>query len=226
MAMAWALAAAPAGASGTTPEITAAREGRGATITLRHGELTIVQRLGERTLHLSITEGRDELRVSADLDGRVTLERAGTRRTFEVRSATLDDQAALNALLSGSAAMTAFDRVLELPWARSEMAAPFRTTREAIRALQGDYNVVSRMAAVVSTPRTQVMFARQRLSPSQCWDTYARDVTKYTYDLQSCLSNAYYAWWNPLHSAWCTYEYNLKSSLAAVWLLDCYGVPI
>jgi hypothetical protein len=226
MAVAWALAVAPTFASGTTPEVTATREGRGATLTLRHGGLTIVQRLAERTLDLSVTEGRDELRVSADLDGRVTMERAGKRRAFEVRSATLDDQAALNSLLSDSAAMTAFDRVLASEWARSEMAAPFRTTREVIRALQGDYNVVSRMASVVSTPRTPIVFARQRLSPSQCWDTYSRDVTKYTYDLQSCLSNAYYAWWNPLHSAWCTYEYNLKSSLAAVWLLDCYGVPI
>jgi hypothetical protein len=106
------------------------------------------------------------------------------------------------------------------------MAALFTPTREWIRALQGVDVSVAQMAAAASMPQASIVPARQRLSPSQCWDTYSRDVVKFTYDLQSCLASLSGNWWNPLHTAWCAYEYNLKSSLAGIWLLDCYGVPI
>jgi hypothetical protein len=228
MAAVWTVAVMPAWAN--APDIKATREGRSAaTITLRHGALTVTQRLSDTRLDLHVVQGDDSVELSADLAGRVAIARADARRAFEVRRATRDDQAAFKNIVSESSALSAFETMMQSSWARTDAAAPFRSTRELIRVLQGDYNAVDYMAATRVTPATpmaSIVFARQRLSPSQCWDTYAQDVVKFTYDLQSCLSQVIGNWWNPLHTAWCSYEYNLKSSLASIWLLDCYGVGV
>jgi hypothetical protein len=102
----------------------------------------------------------------------------------------------------------------------------FVSTREVLRVLQGGTPNIAAMAMRPTSAPATLILARQRMSPSQCWDTYSRDVTKFTYDLQVCISWVDANWWNPLHLAWCAYEYNLKSSLSAIWLLDCYGVGL
>jgi hypothetical protein len=116
--------------------------------------------------------------------------------------------------------------LLQSSWTRSaEVATVFKSAREVIRVLQADHNVVERVVAKRPTVAYSIVPVLQR-TPSQCWDAYTRDVVHFTYELQSCLNSASYAWWNPLATGFCAYEYNLKSSLAAIWLLDCYGVPV
>lgn len=224
--MAWAMTVAPALAGVSEPTVKTLRDGNRATITLRAGGLTVTQILTQSVVDIQLGEGHDTLRVTGDLEGRVIVERRGQRHTFSMRAAQAADQVALNAMLSGSPALSAFDRVLQSSWGQSHRAAAmFKSSRELIRVLQGDYRSVTSLAAppVASTALVRVA---QRLSPSQCWDTYARDVIHFTYELQSCLNSASYQWWNPLATGWCAYEYNLKSSLAGIWLLDCYGVPV
>jgi hypothetical protein len=218
----------PAQASVGEPDVRTWRDGDRATITLRSGALRITQMLTRSALRLEIAHDRDVLRLSGDLEGRVSVERNGQRLAFAMRTATADDHAALNTMVTPSTALQSFDALLASAWGRTAPAARlFVSAREVLRVLQGDSkDAVARMMTPPPTASATLMLARQRLSPAQCWDTYARDVTKFTYDLQSCLAQVNANWWNPLHVAWCSYEYNLKSSLAAIWLLDCYGVPV
>ena len=227
MAAAWCVALSPAWANSSEPRVSASREADRAVITLRAGDLTVTQTITRSAVDVRLVRPEDAIRFSGDLDGRVVVERGDRRRAFSMRSALPEDQVALNAIVGESAAFEAFDTLMRSEWARTaQMAGLFTPTREWIRALQGVDVSVAQMAAAASMPQASIVPARQRLSPSQCWDTYSYDVVKFTYDLQACLASVSANWWNPLHTAWCAYEYNLKSSLAGIWLLDCYGVPI
>ena len=224
MAAVWLMAVSPALANTTEPRITVARDGNQRTVTMQSGELHITQTLTPSGVEMRLAVAGDDLAFSGGLDGRVTLERGGERRIFLLRSATPEDRSTFNGLLAESPALAALDAVLGSDWGQtSPLATIFRTTREVIRVLQGDYASIISMMARRSTSNASLVPARQRLSPAQCWETYNRDVVYFTYELQSCLSQVSGQWWNPLATAWCAYEYNLKSSLAGVWLLDCYG---
>ena len=230
MAAVWGVALSAGTAQAGEPHLKTSRSGDQATITLRAGGLTVTQTLTPSAALLRVEVDGDAVQFAGDLDGRVTLERGRTRRTFMVRTASSEDKASVQAMLADSPALRAFDRLLQSAWARTaESATPFKTTRAALRALEGDNQVGNQLVnAVSSTGPTTASLGRvrQRLSPSQCWDTYAKDVVHFTYELQSCLGSVGAQWWNPFATAWCAYEYNLKSSLASVWLLDCYGVPV
>jgi hypothetical protein len=225
--VAWTMMLAPAAARAAEPKIATVRDSDRATITLRMGALTVTETLTRTAVSLRLVHEDDSVRFAGDLDGQVVVERGGTSRHLSLRRAEADDYAAINALLAGSSALRAFDTLLQSAWARSsESAALFKSTREVIRVLQGEPLAKVGAAAItpVAAPAASLVPVRQRPSPSQCWDTYARDVIHFTYELQSCLNSASYQWWNPLATAWCAYEYNLKSSLASIWLLDCFGV--
>jgi hypothetical protein len=227
VAVAWMLAMSSASAATGEPKIETMREGNRITVTLRAGDLTVTQIVTRTGVDLRLTHQDDNVQFSGDIAGRIAVARGGRSRAFALRSAQAADQTALVALLADSPALAAFDKLLHGDWARgAESAVLFKSTREVIRVLQGEAAVVMKMATARTPAATSIVGVRQRLSPSQCWDTYARDVIHFTYELQSCLNSASYQWWNPLATAWCSYEYNLKSSLAAVWLLDCYGVPV
>jgi hypothetical protein len=222
------LSTSPAVAGTAKPEIKTTRHRDGATVVVQAGALTVTQTLTRAAVDLRLALDEDTVQFSADLEGRVLIRRQGAHRAFSVRSATHEDQATLNATLAGSPALAMFDALLRSEWARSsEVATLLQSTREVLRVVQGDYQSIDSLLAASSTPaRVSLIAARQRMSPSQCWETYNRDVVYFTYQLQWCLGSVSSQWWNPLATAWCAYEYNLKSSLAAVWLLDCYGVPV
>jgi hypothetical protein len=222
------LAAAPAVAGGSGPRVGITRDETRAVVTLRGSGVTVTETLTREAIDLRLATPADVLRVQASLAGAVVIERNGARRSFSMQRATFDDHAAVRALIDGSPALAAFDTVLRSDWAqRSPEATLFTSARALLRVFEGDAAAVTTMAAA-APPALAATIApvRQKLSPSQCWDTYSRDVTKFTYDLQACLSMVSANWWNPFHTAWCAYEYNLKSSLAAFWLADCFGVPV
>jgi hypothetical protein len=227
MTMVWVMTMTPALADTGKPEIKTSRQRDGATVTLQAGPLTVMQTLTTTGVNLRLVLADDVLDFSADLAGNVSVARGDVRWGFSVRTATADDQAALRRALANSAAIDAFDALLASAWAQSaEPAVIFRSTREVLRVLQGDHRSIESLVAVRTAPNASIVRVRQRLSPSQCWETYNKDVVYFTYELQSCLSSVSSQWWNPFATAWCAYEYNLKSSLSAIWLLDCYGVGV
>lgn len=226
LAVVGALLLTPWAAAAAEPEFTSSRDGKRATMTLKTGGLTVIQTLSPAVLHFEVARAGDRVRVTGDLDGRVTVERAGTRRVVSMRG-DQDGRRAIHALVSDSSALAEFEALMQSPWARSSRDAVFFvSTREWLRVVQGESFDIAQMLATAAPAATPagIRLIGQR-SPAQCWDTYAQDVVKFTYDLQACLSQAAANWWNPLHTAWCAYEYNLKSSLSAFWLLDCYRVP-
>lgn len=223
----WVMTMTPALANTGRPEIKSTRQRDGATVTLQAGPLQVTQMLTSTAVKLRLTLAEDVLDFSADLAGNVSVARGDVRRGFSVRTATADDLVVLRRVIANSAALDAFDALLQSAWADSaEPAVIFRSTREVLRVLQGDQRSSESRVAVRPAPQASIVRVRQRLSPSQCWETYNKDVVYFTYQLQGCLSSVSSQWWNPLATAWCAYEYNLKSSLAAVWLLDCYGVGV
>jgi hypothetical protein len=208
------------------PEVKIERDDERALVTLKAATFTLMETLTRSGVELRLEEGTDVVQFSADLEGQVVVTRGHRKRAFGLRSATFEDRAALVAMLAESPALAAFDRLLQSTWARSPRASLFTSTREILRVLEGDYTSVAQMMPVRRFETSASLRRVAQRSPSECWDTYARDVIHFTYELQSCLNSASYQWWNPFATAWCAYEYNLKSSLASVWLLDCYGVPV
>lgn len=227
MTVVWVMTMTPALAETGKPEIKTLRQRDGATVTLQAGPLTVRQTLTYTAVNLRLALPDDVLDFAADLAGNVSVARGDVRWAFSVRTATAEDQVALRRAVANSAALGAFDALLQSAWAQSaEQAVIFRSTREVLRVLQGDHWSTESLVSGRPAASAPIVRVRQRLSPSQCWETYNKDVVYFTYQLQGCLSSVSSQWWNPLATAWCAYEYNLKSSLAAIWLLDCYGVGV
>jgi hypothetical protein len=218
-----ALLALPAlAAAQSEPRVSATKGQQQTTITLQSGRLHVMQTLGAELVDLRVTDGSDTVRFTGDLAGRVTLQRGGKRHTLSVRNATASDQAVLAALLAGSTALRAFDGVMETEWGRSaKPAAPFRSARALVAIFRGDYKPTVVVAAMASPPVSMIPVRRD--GPDACWTAYTHTVVRYTYDLESCVAEARDSW-NPFHLAWCAYEYDIKTSLAFAWMLDCYGL--
>lgn len=232
----WALlvacAAAPAAASGReeTPRVNTTRSASHAVMSVKSSAVTVTQTISPDAFDLRLQSAADEVRITGDRGGHVTVVRGGARHALDVRTATLDDQRTVQRMLSGSAALAGFETLMATPWPRPAAVAPVLDAAKAMIALfRGEapraLPLVAAMRAPAPTdvPASSLRRVAQKLSPSQCWDIYAHDVLKFTYDLEACMAEASYSL-NPLRSAWCGYEYNLKATLAAFWLLDCYGV--
>jgi hypothetical protein len=207
------------------PQVAAKRQGAQATITLRADALSVVQTLTRDRVVVRLIAGADLIEVSGDLNGRVTVQRAGQRHVFSVRTATAADAAAVSELLNASPAVQQFDRLMQSSWAQSaRTATPFRSAHALLAVFRGDRQPILSLATTPATPASSITFVRRR-GPDACWSAYSRDVVQYTYDLEACVEEARHSWWLG-HLAWCAYEYNIKTGLAMVWLLDCYGVPL
>lgn len=204
------------------PRVKATRDQQQTTITLQSGSLRVVEKLTATMVDLQLIEGTDSVRFTGDLAGRVSVQRGGARRTLSVRTASAAEQAAVGALLAGSAALRRFDALMATPWGRSARpAGAFRSVHALVALFRGDYRPTAVVAAMAS-PRVSLVPAR-RDGPDACWTAYTHTVVQYTYDLESCVGEASNSW-NPFHLAWCAYEYDIKTSLAFAWMLDCYGL--
>jgi hypothetical protein len=197
----------------------------GAIITLEYGDFRMTQTFSGKTVDMHLSGDGDQLRLTSDLDGNIALERNGNGHRFSMRAATPADRDAVVRLLSGATVIARLDDVLRTEWAQTtNAAAVVASARALIGILEGNVEPVARMAADVRS-RAQapaVIRARSQQTPYGCWETYSQDVLQFTYDLEACLAEAADSW-NPLRTAWCAYEYNLKASFAFVWLTDCFG---
>jgi hypothetical protein len=224
MALMGALLLLPAAAAAEeAPRVKTLKGREEATITVTSGRLQIVQKLSRTRVDLQISEGPDTVKFSGTLSGRVTLERAGTRHAFAMRAATPADEAIVARLLGGSTALKSFDGLMNSAWGRTaKPAAAFRASHALLAVFRGDAQPTLALVTAMSRPQPTLMPAR-RDGPNACWEAYTHDVLRYTYDLEGCVAEARDSWF-PLHLAWCSYEYNIKTSLAFWWMLDCYGL--
>lgn len=224
--VAW-LAASPTWATAepdSTPQIKVSHASGKKTVTLTVDRLRVSQRVSRSTFALTIAEGADVIHFSGDTAGLVVVQRAGQTVRFGLRTATPADVTAASSLLAASPALARFERFVESPWAKSTRgAAVFVSAHAMLSAVQGRASGVQRIVRSMSSGTATGI--RRVDSPEGCWNTYQADVIGYTYQLEACLADASNSW-NPLATAWCAYEYDLKAMLAFMWLLDCSGVGL
>jgi len=207
----------------SVPRVTGSRTNDRATLSLQSGTLQVIQQFTRDGFSLQLTDRGETVRFTGNLAGEVSIRRGGRQHGFSIRRPAPADQAAVEAVLIGSRTLPAFDRVMETPWAKAPVAAAFRSAHALVGVLRADQRplaTVASMAAASSPP--QIVRARAD-GPDVCWSSYTRDVLQYTYDLEGCVAEARDSWF-PLALGWCAYEYNIKTSLAAMWALDCYGL--
>ena len=216
------LIAWPDWAAAQEPQVKATRDKEGATITLSAGTLRVVQKLTADAFDLHLADKGDAVRLTGNLAGRVSVQRGGRRHTFSMRSAGAADRTAVLSLLDRSTALRDFDTVMKSAWATTQRAAVFRSANALLALFRGNYQPTTTLVASMASPAFGVTQVR-RDGPNACWSAYAHDVVQYTYDLEACVAEARDSW-VPWSLGWCAYEYDIKTSLAFVWLLDCYSL--
>jgi hypothetical protein len=208
------------------PRVRASRTHQQASISLQAGALRVTQTMTRKAFELQLTDGKDRVRFTGDVNGNVSVQRGDVSRAFSLRTGSSADQAAVIALLTESTAVRSFDSVMRSGWAASAKSAVlFRAAHSMLGALRGSDRPVAALFRNGAPAANASIIPVRRDGPAACWDAYSRDVIRYTFDLEGCIDEADDSI-NPLHLAWCAYEYNIKTSLALIWLLDCSGVLI
>lgn len=205
------------------PRVTVSRSGGAVTIAAHADRLLASHTLTPRTFTLTLAGAGDRVRIDGNLDGRITVQRAGSNVEVSLSTATMAEATALRDALDASPAVAAFDELMASPWAQEKTpAATLAPVHALVGLLRGNAKPVAAMASAAAASATpRVMTVAQR-GPRECWDTYSRDVVYYTYELQHCVNDSRYTW-NPFHLGWCAYEYNLKATMAGFWYLNCSG---
>jgi hypothetical protein len=221
------LAAMPAivaAQSTTAPRVQVTRSGTQVTIAAKADAWSISQTLTPTTFDLRIGDAVDRVRFVGDKTGRLRIDRGGRTLVLTLLEETpVADLDKVKAMLAGSSALARFDRLMASDWARAAReAAAFDAPHAIVALLQGNaapLEAVVQRARLAGEPRITTV-AQQ--TASWCWRSYERDVLTYTYELESCVAEATWSI-NPLRISWCAYSYNIKASLAFIWLLDCSG---
>jgi hypothetical protein len=212
---------AAAQSAGTTPRVTMTRGKETVTISARTERVRVSQTLTPSSFSLTMSDGRDAVDISGNTDGQVAVRRAGRSLALSMRDSTAREVEAVQALLRGSSAIARLGELATSSWGRSQKDAIVFVTGHAMAALlQGTSAPLK--AIVHRLQASEPVLVRVQRTPGECWRAYERDVLSYTYDLEACIQESSYSL-NPLRSAWCAYSYDLKATLAFVWLLDCNG---
>ena len=216
-------AGAAAGEPPTNPRVSVTRGTDTVTLTARTATLRVSQTLTPTTFDLVVSDGRDSAQITGDTEGRVTVRRSGRTLSLALRDATVAQAEAVRALLRGSTALANLRQLAASAWARSHKdALAFVSAQAMVAVLEGDQTPIRAVVHRIQTSRDPQVVRVRQMTASDCWRAYERDALSYTYELERCMSEASYSL-NPLRSAWCAYSYNLKSTLAFIWLLDCSG---
>ena len=212
-----------AGEPTTTPRVSVTRGADKVTLTARTETVRVSQTLTPKSFDLVVSDGRDSAQITGDTEGRVTVRRAGRTIRLALRDATLREAEAVRALLRGSTALARLRQLAASAWARSHKdALVFVSAQAMVAVLEGDQAPIRAVVHRLQTSREPTVVRVRQMTASDCWRAYERDALSYTYELERCIEEASYSL-NPLRGAWCAYSYNLKASLAFVWLLDCSG---
>jgi hypothetical protein len=207
----------------TSPVVTTSRSNGSVTMVARTDAVRVSQTMTLTGFDLVVSDGRESVRITGDVHGRVRATRAGRSVAITLQQATAADARSASQLLAGSTALARFGDLVRTGWARSTKdALVFVSAHAMVALLQGDAVPLRAMAQhLTSNDEPALVRVRQRTA-GECWRAYEHDVVGYTYELEQCLEEARFSL-NPLRSAWCAYSYNLKATLAFVWLLDCSG---
>ena len=209
-------------AQAAAPNVTITSKNGRVVATLRAENVAVTQTLTANTFDLQIGSAPDQIRVKGDVDGRVSVTRGDRTHAFAIKTARPSDTQVVRDLLANNDALANFRSIASSDWARSTRQAAVFVSADAIVALlQGDSRPTSAMAQRALGGELRIVPAQQ-LTAQQCWRAYERDVLQVTYDLEACVKDASTSL-NPLRLAWCSYEYNIRASLAFIWLLDCSG---
>jgi hypothetical protein len=207
----------------TSPKVAVTRGADKVTMTARTDVVRVSQTLTPQGFDLVVSSGGDSAQIVGTTEGQLTVRRAGRTLTLSLQQASRIEAEAVRALLRGSTALARLGQLTRTAWARSHKDAfVFVSAQAMVAAIQGDVAPLKAVVSRIQTSREpQIVRVRQRTA-SECWRAYERDALAYTYELEQCMEEASYSL-NPLRSAWCAYSYNLKASLAFIWLLDCSG---
>jgi hypothetical protein len=208
------------------PQYAVSRQGDKARLTMRSGEFRFEQVLSPTAFAFTIESGRDRVQIVGDHRGELRVLRGDVTRALNMAIASDEQLRELRAWLDDSIALRELGRVAsEERQAKSRYAAFVENAHALVRTLQGDLRatgdlIVQRMARRSAGFQTVAQSRRA----DECWDGYSRSVLRYTYELEACVNEAR-SRFNPIITAWCGYEYNIKATLAGYWLLDCNGIP-
>jgi hypothetical protein len=209
--------------SGAAPRVSVTRSGGQVTIAARADTFSVSHTLASTTFDLQVSEGADKVRFVGDKSGQLRIQRGGHTMSMAMLEATGPEMQQVKSLLAGSRALARFDRIMGSDWTRATReAAAFEAPHAIVAYLQGNtapLDAVMLRVRTASQPRISTM---AQTTASWCWRSYERDVLAYTYELEDCVDEASNSI-NPMRIAWCAYSYNLKASLAFIWLLDCSG---
>ncbi len=216
-----------------TPRFRAVRGNGQITISVEAEGMAVKERISSQAFDLTISQKGDTVRFTGVVDGHVTVERGGRTNGFSMRDPLSRDFALVGQIVAASPALRQFGAVAASVRGRNDAGARVLTmAHEMVGLIQGNGQAV-RETIGRATPPAGVGFTTvaQRTrddggayGPSSCWVPYQRDVVRYTYELEGCMREARDSR-NPLATAWCAYEYDLKATLAFYWLLDCNGYP-
>lgn len=209
--------------STTAPRVKIVRDVGAVTVSVQKDTLVVSQRLTPQAFDLTLARSDERVRFTGDVNGRVSVTRGRASHAFSMATLASGDLAAVRQIVSGSSALREFDHLMVSEWARTDKnAAVFASAHAIVALVQGKTMAlratVDRMGHAAE-PRLMTV-ARQ--SSGECWGLYTRDVVRATFDLEACLEEARSSL-NPFRTIWCSYSYNMRASLAFIWLLDCNG---
>lgn len=221
MAMAW-LPVGAAAQTTATPRVTITRGTDTVTVAARTERVSVRQTLTSTSFALTASDGRDAVNISGNTEGQIVVRRGGHALAISMRDATAPQVEAVRALLRESPALARLGELATSAWGRSHKGALVFVSAHAMASLlQGQVGPLKTMAQRFER-EGQPAIRPVQMTASMCWKAYQKDVLDYTYELEACIQESS-ASLNPLRSAWCAYSYNLKATLAFVWLMDCSG---
>jgi hypothetical protein len=209
------------------PEYSVSRVPNRATLTVRTGSFRFEEVLSPTAFAFTIESGRDRVQMAGDQNGELVVIRGDRKHVLNMAVASDAHRRELRVLLDDSPALAELAHVADATRnADSKYATFLENANALVRTVQGDVSatralVVQAMARPAGGFKTG---AQRGTRADDCWDGYTRAVIRYTYELEACIREARERF-NPLMTAWCGYQYNIKATLAGYWLLDCEGIP-
>ena len=210
------------------PEYSVSRLQNKATLTMRSGDFRFEEVLSPTAFAFTIAYGGDRVQIAGDDRGALSVARGDRTHTLNMTVVDAGQLRELRVSLGRSPALRELERVAQAERAAESKYATFLLNAHALLStVQGEMRATGDFIARAMGQRAggfKTVAERGSVRADDCWDGYVRSVLRYTYELEVCIGEAR-SRFNPILTAWCGYEYNLKATLAGYRLLDCAGFP-
>lgn len=197
------------------------------TLTAEGLGVRVSKRVGQEKVRIRIETRGDAIDLETDAMLRVKVSRRGRSVSLQMKARDAERLAEVKRLTDGSAALRAFDALVErLKDDGRDVAKSVMTSWAIIHALRGSeapaLELARRLApapAPKGSPFTRASVAAGA-GPVACWMEYAYSVSLYMNEYLHCYEN--YGW-IPGMVAVCTFEWLVKVELAWFWVITCSG---